>query len=124
MIYPYFIEERIHAEDVKAVPIGLYSVAAVLKERGYDVEVLNWHDADKRPDEIEKTLLDERPDVIGFSILHANRWGGIEIARVAGRLHAGTKIVFGGVGATFLWEHLLTHFPEIDVVVLGEGERP
>ncbi|MFH1490332.1 MAG: cobalamin B12-binding domain-containing protein [Pseudomonadota bacterium] len=100
MIYPYFIEERIHAEDVKAVPIGLYSVAAVLKERGYDVEVLNWHDADKRPDEIEKTLMDERPDVIGFSILHANRWGGIEIARTARRLHA-VKRSYSG-----LWEKI------------------
>jgi anaerobic magnesium-protoporphyrin IX monomethyl ester cyclase len=26
------------------------------------------------------------------------------------------------VGATFLWDHFLTHFPEIDYVVRGEGE--
>jgi anaerobic magnesium-protoporphyrin IX monomethyl ester cyclase len=30
--------------------------------------------------------------------------------------------VFGGIGATFLYEHLLTHFKEIDFCVLGEGE--
>jgi radical SAM superfamily enzyme YgiQ (UPF0313 family) len=30
--------------------------------------------------------------------------------------------VFGGIGATFLWEHFLVHFPEIDYVVTGEGE--
>jgi radical SAM superfamily enzyme YgiQ (UPF0313 family) len=32
-------------------------------------------------------------------------------------------VVFGGVGATFLWEHFLTHFPEIDYVIRGEGEH-
>jgi radical SAM superfamily enzyme YgiQ (UPF0313 family) len=32
-------------------------------------------------------------------------------------------IVFGGVGATFLWEHFLTHFSEVDYVVIGEGEH-
>ena len=31
LIYPYFLEERIHREEIEAVPIGLYSVAAVLK---------------------------------------------------------------------------------------------
>ncbi|NTV59043.1 MAG: radical SAM protein, partial [Deltaproteobacteria bacterium] len=62
------------------------------------------------------------PDVIGFSVLHGNRWGAIDIARTAKQFNPKTQVVFGGIGATFLWEHLLTHFPEVDVVVLGEGE--
>jgi len=122
LIYPYFIEERIQEEDIKAPPIGLYSVGAVLKDNDYDVDILNWHDIHKRPQEIEETLLAKKPDVIGFSILHANRWGGIEIARTAKGLDPTVKIVFGGIGASFLWEHFLRHFPEIDFVVLGEGE--
>ncbi|MCJ7596188.1 MAG: radical SAM protein [Desulfobacterales bacterium] len=122
LIYPYFIEERIQDEDIKAPPIGLYSVGAVLKENDYDVDILNWHDIHKRPHEIRETLLAKKPDVIGFSILHANRWGGIEIARTAKELDPTVKIVFGGIGASFLWEHFLRHFPEVDFVVLGEGE--
>ena len=31
--------------------------------------------------------------------------------------------MFGGIGATFLWEHFLTHFQEVDFVVIGEGEH-
>ena len=122
LIYPYFIEDRIQAEDIKAIPIGVYSIAAVLKENGHDVEILNWHDIDRMPDKIEATLIEKRPDVIGFSILHANRWGGIEIARIARKVDARIKIIFGGIGASFLWEHLLDHFPEIDFVVIGEGD--
>jgi radical SAM superfamily enzyme YgiQ (UPF0313 family) len=123
LIYPYFLEERSRAEeDIRAIPIGLYYVAAVLKENHYPVEILNWHDINKTPQKVEEVLKEKRPGVIGFSILHANRWGGIEIARIAKKIDPRVKIVFGGIGATLLWKHLLSHFSEIDFVVLGEGE--
>jgi len=36
LIYPYFLETRVHsAEDVRAVPLGVYYVASVLKENQY-----------------------------------------------------------------------------------------
>jgi radical SAM superfamily enzyme YgiQ (UPF0313 family) len=122
LIYPYFLEKRLQAEDVQVVPIGLYYIGAVLRENRFDVEILNWFDINKRHDEIKKTLEEKRPNIIGFSIVHANRWGGIDIARIAKRIFPEVKIVFGGVGTTFLWKHLLTHFGEIDFAVLGEAE--
>jgi len=122
LIYPYCLEDRLHAEDVRVVPIGLYYIGSLLKENKYDVEILNWHDINKTPHKIEEILKEKKPDVIGFSILHANRWGGIEIAKIAKQVFPEVKIVFGGVGATFLWKHLLKHFKEIEFAVLGEGE--
>lgn len=122
LIYPYWLEKRTRTEDVVVPPIGIYYVGAVLKANHYDVEILNWHSINQTPAKIEKTLLEKKPDVIGFSILQANRWGGIEIARIAKQIDPQVKIVFGGVSATFLWEHFLTHFAEIDFVVIGEGE--
>jgi radical SAM superfamily enzyme YgiQ (UPF0313 family) len=122
LIHPYFLEARIHREEIEAVPIGLYSVAAVLKERKYDVEVLNWCEINRTPERIRETLKEKRPQVIGFSIVNGNRWGAIEIARIAKKMDPEVKIVFGGIGACFLWEHFLNHFPEIDYIVMGEGE--
>jgi len=123
LIYPYFIETRVlTVEDVSAVPLGVYFVAAVLKENNYNVEVLNWHDINAAPDKIKNILVEKKPDVIGFSILHGNRWGGLEIARIAKQINPRVTVVFGGVGATFLWEHFLIHFSEVDYVVIGEGE--
>jgi radical SAM superfamily enzyme YgiQ (UPF0313 family) len=122
LIYPFCLETRLHAEDVSIVPQGVYYIAALLKKHGYDVQILNWHTINQTPHEIKKRLLKTRPDIIGFSILHANRWGGIEIARIARQVNPDTKIVFGGIGATFLWEHFLAHFAEIDYVIIGEGE--
>jgi radical SAM superfamily enzyme YgiQ (UPF0313 family) len=125
LIYPYplFDRSKAHEEDISAMPIGMYYVGAVLKKNNYTVKILNWVNIHKTPDKIVSVLEKERPDIIGFSILNANRWGGIEIARIAKKINPKTRIVFGGVAATFLWKHFLRHFPEIDFVVLGEGER-
>ncbi len=122
LIYPYCLEDRIYDYDIKAVPIGLYYIGALLKENLHSVRILNWHNINKTPGKIKDILIRERPDVIGISILHANRWGGIEIAQIAKKLDPNVKITFGGVGATFLWRHLLSNFPEIDFIVIGEGE--
>lgn len=124
LIYPYFLEERIHTDDIHAVPMGLYSIGALLIDRGFEVEILNFSHLTNKSPEIRNLLSAKQPDVIGFSILHANRWGGIEIARLAKELNPKVTTVFGGVGATFLWELLLNHFPEIDYAVVGEGEQP
>ncbi|MBL0716865.1 MAG: radical SAM protein, partial [Desulfosarcina sp.] len=88
------------------------------------VEILNFYDLDKDSPIIRNILIEKKPDLIGFSILHVNRWGGIEIARIAREIFSDIKIVFGGIGATFLWKHLLTHFKEIDYIITGEGEYP
>jgi len=122
LVYPYWLEERNNTEDVVVPPIGMYYLGAVLKENNYDVEILNWCKINETPEKIGEILLEKKPDVIGFSILQANRWGGVEIAEIAKQIDPEVKIVFGGVSATFLWKHFLTHFPEIDYVVMGEGE--
>lgn len=122
LIYPYFLEARIHEEEISAVPMGLYYIGALLKSHGHDVEIANWYNAQGAEDMIKETLISKKPDVIGFSTVHANRWGAIDIALIAKQLFPEVPVVFGGIGATFLWRHLLTHFKQIDYIVLGEGE--
>ncbi len=123
LIYPPFLKERPKDYDVKPLPIGLYYLAALLREDGHAVEILNWYNL-KDLSVARKTFQTLRPDLIGFSIFNANRWGAIDLSKVAKEVLPNTPIVFGGVGGTFLWEHFLKHFPEIDYVILGEGENP
>ena len=122
LINPYCLDERVVDYDIKVVPIGLYYIGSLLRELGHDCTILNWHDINTRPHEIREMFLQHRPDLIGISIMHANRWGGIEIARIAKELLPDTPVVFGGPGATFLYRHLMEHFPEIDYIIRGEGE--
>jgi anaerobic magnesium-protoporphyrin IX monomethyl ester cyclase len=123
LIYPHCLEDRIHTEDVSAPPMGLFYIGALLRENGYDAEIINLQEIGGRPGAIEKLLAEKAPDVVGFSVLNANRWGAIDAARIVKRIKPETPVVFGGVGATYLWDHFLTHFPEVDFVVMGEGER-
>jgi anaerobic magnesium-protoporphyrin IX monomethyl ester cyclase len=123
LIYPPFLEARIPTDEIRALPMGLYHVAAAMKADGHEVALLNLND--HRPDMIQvmETIRNFQPNVVGFSILNANRWGGIDLARRIKALDAGIVTVFGGIGASTLWEHLLTHFESIDYVVIGEGEN-
>jgi radical SAM superfamily enzyme YgiQ (UPF0313 family) len=124
LIYPYFLEARIHgAEEVAAVPMGLYYLGAVLRHHGYAVQILNWHDRGGQDAAMARELEALEPDLVGLSVLHANRWGAIDIARLVRRHLPRATVVLGGIGASFLWEHLLAHFEEIDAVVVGEGEE-
>ncbi len=123
LINPYCLDPRLQDYDIKIVPIGLYYIGATLMKAGHRVEILNWYGAKGKSSEMAQKFADFLPDIIGISILHANRWGGIDIARIAKEVNPDTKIIFGGVGATFLWRHLLEHFQEIDIIVLGEGEK-
>jgi radical SAM superfamily enzyme YgiQ (UPF0313 family) len=118
------LEARIHDEDIRSMPMGLYYLATVLKKDGYAVELLNLNDGSASADQISTLMEAFQPAMIGFSILNANRWGSIDIARRVKALDPTIATVLGGVGASTLWEHFLTHFPEIDYVVIGEGEGP
>jgi radical SAM superfamily enzyme YgiQ (UPF0313 family) len=122
LIYPYVLEKRIHEEDISIIPIGLYYIGALLIQHGYQVRILNGYGLNTKKNEIKELIASYQPNVIGFSILNANRWGGIEIAQLAKNINPQIQTVFGGVGATYLWHHFLSKFKAIDYVVLEEGE--
>ncbi len=123
LVYPYCLEERYYEENIAALPIGLYYLAALLKTHGCEVDIVNLYDMRNDPARVEELLRSHQPDVIGFSVFNANRWGAIDIAALAKRLNPEVQVVFGGVSATYLWNHFLTHFPQVDFIVLGEGEN-
>jgi len=123
LIYPWCLEARLQEEDAGIIPMGLYYIGAMLKKYGHTVDIVNLHGMEKFPEKIREMLVIQKPCVIGFSILNANRWGGIDVARMAKELDPSVKIVFGGVSATFLWDYFLKKFPEVDYTVMGEGEE-
>lgn len=123
LVYPPVLHERVHQEEVAVPPLGVYYVGALLQEHGIEAEILNAHHKVEGPKEFEAALQRLRPEMVGFSVLHANRWGAVDMARKAKQINPGVRVTFGGIGATFLWEQVLANVPEVDYVVLGEGER-
>ncbi|MFZ7126004.1 MAG: radical SAM protein [Desulfobacterales bacterium] len=124
LVHPPCLEERVNAEDAASVPIGLFFIGALLREKGHVVEVLNGQRHREQPERLRSIVEAFQADLIGFSVLQANRWGAIDMARWVKAARPEVVTVFGGVSASLLWRHFLTHFAEIDYVVIGEGERP
>ncbi len=123
LVYPYFLDPRLDPQEIAMPPIGIYYVGAMLRAHGHAVEIFNWHDRGGQAKILARELAALRPQVVGFSVLHANRWGALEIAAEVRRTLPRAAVVFGGIGASMLWRHLLAHFPQLDAVVVGEGER-
>ncbi|MCK5837529.1 MAG: B12-binding domain-containing radical SAM protein, partial [Desulfobacula sp.] len=123
LVTPACLDDRISGEDAGIVPLGLYYIGALLIENAFETKILNLAAIKDDPVNVfEKLVATEQPDVIGFSVTNPNRWNAMECAATARRILPGATIVFGGPTPTFLADHLLTACPDIDFIVIGEGE--
>jgi radical SAM superfamily enzyme YgiQ (UPF0313 family) len=65
-----------------------------------------------------------KPDVIGFSCYIWNTEESIHIVRMLKKINPALKIVFGGPEVSYDADHWLRRVPELDFVIMGEGEGP
>ena len=102
------------------VPVGLLSLDAVLRERGHQATLANFSGFGW--DRVRRALKELRPAVVGISQFTHNRADSLRLARLARELDPGCFVVLGGPHATHACLETLEGHPEIDAVVLGEGE--
>ena len=111
------------AEDpfTSLVPVGLLSLDALLRDLGHDATLANF--SGFTWDRVRQHLRESRPAVVGISQFTHNRDDSLKLARLAKELDPGCRVVLGGPHATHSWQETLAGHPEIDAVVLGEGEE-
>jgi len=102
-------------------PLGLLYLAGSLLQAGFEVEIVDGCREGRRA--IEDALARFRPDVVGTVCLTPARKKAIEVARIAKAFDPGIQVVLGGAHATIMYQQLLENYPEVDFIVLGEGER-
>jgi len=105
----------------KLEPLGLLYIAAVARQAGHDVEVLDAFAEGLSEEEAFRRILAVRPDVAGFSSFTSN--GGF-LYTCGKRLKEqlpGTLVVFGNVHACVFAEQYIGNGC-CDIVVHGEGE--
>lgn len=107
----------------KYEPLGLLYIAAVARDAGYSVGVIDAHAEGIDVETIKARILDARPKVLGLSTLTCS--GGIvhDLGRWVKRELPDTLVVLGNVHASVYHEYYLKHGC-CDVVVHGEGEYP
>ena len=101
------------------IPLGIAYIAAVLRKNDIDVNVMdlrfysNWGD-------VKKQLMRYSLDIVGISSETVNINRAFKMAELSKVV--GAKVVIGGAHATVLPEQTVSH-GNVDIVVIGEGER-
>lgn len=122
VVPPYYYKTKVLTSSVKEYA-GVAYLAAVLRKAGHSVDILDADLAGCDPDETTARILETDARLIGFTVLQVAANPAIHIIRKVREARPDCTIAVGGHFPTFAREELLSVCPEIDFIVLGEGER-
>ncbi len=136
LIFPPIIDHA-YLEKQCTPPMGIASLAAYVRDE-YDVRLLDcvaegYHQV--RPmgkliveygldlPQIAETIKSYRPDVVGISCIFSHQYGAVQrISRLVKEIDPEIVTMTGGTHPSFLAELSLNTTPDLDFIVLGEGE--
>ncbi len=102
-------------------PLGLLYIAAVAREAGHDVAVIDAPAEGLDSEAVKERIRTAAPEVVGFSTLTCNGEPVWDLGRWVRSKLPGTRVVLGNVHASVYAEHYLRQGC-CDIVVHGEGE--
>ena len=106
----------------KLPPLGLAFVAASLEQAGYQAAILDNYNLKKPIEEVKQELRRLEPEIVGITCGSVTYRRCLETAQAVKEVLPSCKVVVGGWQATYMPESLL-EYPEIDYLVMGEGEQ-
>jgi len=110
-------------EEAPSPPLGICYVAAACEAAGAEVRIFDYIVSRFTPEQFCRQLDAIQPDVVGATSVTLNFTAGAEILKIAKQHNPSLITVMGGPHVTFDAENTLGLYPEIDAIVLGEGER-
>jgi anaerobic magnesium-protoporphyrin IX monomethyl ester cyclase len=128
LVHPLGYKMESAGQDVSRIanimpPLGLASIAAYLKKENIHSDIVDCYAKPFSDHFIREYLTKEMPSFIGFSCTTSSFLDGVRIAALAKSTLPGIKTVFGGPHVSALKTRILADFPEVDFVVVGEGEE-
>jgi len=128
LIHPLGYRKEAANKDISRLanimpPLGLASIAAYLKREDIDVKIIDCYARPHSDHPIRDYLLTEKPAFMGLSCTTSSFLDGIRITKLAKAVLPNIQVVFGGTHVSALKKRVLEDFPEIDYVVVGEGEQ-
>ncbi len=109
--------------ETPTAPLGLCYVAAAFEAVNAEVIILDYIVRKYSPEKLFQDLSAFDPDIIGATSVTMNFDLAASILKTAKDLFPRAVIAMGGPHVTFDYENVLKHHPEIDVIVVGEGEE-
>lgn len=102
-------------------PSGLGYIAAVLRNQGHEVDVMDINALRLTPQEVEEMVAEAQFDVVGtgaiVTVYKYVKW----LATILKRYHPNKKIIVGGSVSTSIPQTLLER-TDADIACIGEGE--
>lgn len=107
----------------RMAPIGLMSISSYLKRQGFSVKILDYCAFPKKKTDIVTEIISYKPRFVGISCTTSSFTDGYSLAKAIKKQLLDIKVVFGGVHVSSQREKILDAYPEIDYVIVGEGEE-
>jgi anaerobic magnesium-protoporphyrin IX monomethyl ester cyclase len=121
-----FITPPFHAGVVevagKWVPLYFVYLAGATRNAGYETEIYDAMTKDVGYEEIEKKIVESKPDFVAISVITSTAPDSIKVIELAKRINPEIKTIMGGVHASFMYDELFSTTDALDFVIRGEGE--
>lgn len=104
-------------------PLGLAYLAAALEKAGVMVRVMDFVVFPFNLAWFKNEMEDFKPDMVGATSVTMTFNNAISIIQDVKRINQNCLTVMGGPHVSFCAEETLNAYPELDIVVLGEGEE-
>jgi radical SAM superfamily enzyme YgiQ (UPF0313 family) len=105
-------------------PLGVLYIAALLKQHGIEVKVLDADVDGLTVEEIVDRILEWNPDLVGFSMMTPQLMTGLEASSLIKQMRPDIRIVLGGAHIDSTHEDVFSMDDCFDFAIYGEGEFP
>lgn len=109
--------------ETPSPPLGLAFLAAVLEDAGIEVKLLDFVVYPYSKDFLETELNSFQPDFVGLTSVTMTFDNAIGIVRDVKDIDPDIITVMGGPHVSFCAQETLGLYPELDFIVIGEGEE-
>jgi anaerobic magnesium-protoporphyrin IX monomethyl ester cyclase len=110
-------------EEAPSPPLGLSYAASAFEQSGVEVKIIDYIISRYTPEKLKRELEDFQPDVVGANSVTMNFPQAAQIVKTAKQLDPNLITLMGGPHVSFDVTATLKAFPEIDLLVIGEGEK-
>jgi anaerobic magnesium-protoporphyrin IX monomethyl ester cyclase len=118
LINPYY-----SISETPSPPLGLAYLAAALERAGVKVKILDFVVFPYSKEALESTLTRFAPHMVGVTAVTMTFDHAVSVLRDVKSINSDILTVMGGPHVTFCARDSMEQFPEVDFVVLGEGEE-
>jgi radical SAM superfamily enzyme YgiQ (UPF0313 family) len=109
-------------EEMPSPPLGVTYVAAAFLAAGADVKIFDYIVSGYSREKLARQLDSFRPDIVGSTSVTMNFFDAQRILRDVKNYNPEIITIMGGPHVSFTASDTLKQYPEIDLIVTGEGE--